>query len=223
MKPWETLATTRAPDGTELILYRHDRDFVIRAGGPGGYDLMTSRMHGSEEELARLALPSPGPGATVLVGGLGMGYTLRAALDLLPGNGKVVVAELLPAVLEWNQGPLADLAGRPLDDPRAAVELKDVVDVIRESVRRFDAILLDVDNGPSSYTQGPNRWLYSPAGLAAIKRALKPKGVLAVWSVETDRGFEESLRRAGYQQQTHRVRARGRAGGPRQVIFIGRT
>src|SRR3970040_2170368 len=126
MKPWETLATTRAPDGTELILYRHDRDFVTRAGGPGGYDLMTSRMHGSEEELARLPLPSPRPGATVLVGGRGVGVT------------RPVVPDLTRAVLEWNQGPLADLAGRPLDDPRAAVELKDVVDVIRESVRRFD-------------------------------------------------------------------------------------
>jgi spermidine synthase len=152
----------------------------------------------------------------------GWAWATPCGLFWLPPAGKAVVAELIPAVLEWNQGPLAHLAGHPLDDPRTVVAMKDVGQVIRESERAFDAILLDVDNGPSSHTQDSNRWLYGPGGLATIKRALKPKGVLAVWSVEMDRPFEQALRNAGYRQETHRVRARGAAGGPRQVIFIGR-
>ena len=164
MKPWELLGTAITPDGSHLELRRHDHEYVIRAEG---YDLMISRMHASEDAMMALALPHPGPGARVLVGGLGMGYTVRGALALLPADGEVVVSELIPEVVTWNRGPLADLAGRPLEDPRVAVVEGDVVPLIRRSEARFDAILLDVDNGPGSPTQRANSRLYTPAGLAA--------------------------------------------------------
>ena len=221
MKPWETLDEATLPDGSKLTLRRHDGEYVIAADG---YDLMVSRMHGSEDALASLALGETRSRRRVLIGGLGMGYTLRAALDLLPDDGEVVVAELLPQVFEWNRGELGALAGRPLDDPRTTVDLRDVRDVIRLSEpSRFDAILLDVDNGPDSWTQQPNGWLYTPNGLAAIKRALRPKGILAVWAVRADHAFERRLGAAGFHAETHRVRARGRRGGPLQAVFIGKA
>jgi spermidine synthase len=221
MKPWETLAKAKTPDGFELVLRKHDSEYTIFADG---YDLMVSRMHGSEEALATLAIGEGKPAATVLVGGLGMGYTLRAALEAVSDQGRVVVAELIPEVVEWNRGPLGPLAGNPLDDPRASVEVADVAQVIRESDHRFDAILLDVDNGPDAFVQRANAWLYGFAGLGAIRRALRPKGVLAVWSVSgTGESFERDLRRAGFEPERKRVRARGRAGGPWQIVFLGRT
>ena len=218
MKPWEKLATATTPDGTWLELRHHDGEYVIRADG---YDLMTSRMHGSEDAMMSLACPEPKPGACVLIGGLGMGYTLRATLDLLPEKASVVVAELVPEVVEWNRGPLGPLANQPLDDPRTSVVEGDVAKVIRESDRRFDAILLDVDNGPDALTQRTNGWLYSPAGLAAIHRALRPKGALAVWSVANEPTFERRLRAVGFTPSTHLVTAHGKR-GKRQVVFVGR-
>ena len=174
MKPWETLDEAVLPDGSKLTLRRHDGEYVIAADG---YDLMVSRMHGSEEALATLALGQERKKKRVLIGGLGMGYTLRAALELLSPDGEAVVAELLQQVVDWNHGELGVLAGNPLDDPRTTVDVRDVRDVIRLSEPfRYDAILLDVDNGPDSWTQQPNAWLYTPNGLAAIKRALKAKG-----------------------------------------------
>ena len=221
MKPWETLGEAVLPDGSKLILRRHDGEYVIAADG---YDLMASRMHGSEEALASLTLGQDRRRKRVLVGGLGMGYTLRAALDLLPPEGEAVVAELLQQVVDWNRGELGALAGNPLDDPRTTVDVRDVRDVIRLSdPARFDAILLDVDNGPDSWTQQPNAWLYTPNGLASIKRALKPKGVLGVWAVRADPAFERRLGAAGFHAETKKARARGKLGGPMQAVFVARA
>src|SRR5690606_14639102 len=186
-----------------------------------GYDLMVSRMHGSEEAMMALACPKPPRGASVLVGGLGMGYTLRAALDLLPADGCAVVGELIPEVVEWSRGPLGPLAGHPLDDPRTELVVGDVAEVIRKSEDRFDAILLDVDNGPDAFTQRANSWLYTPRGLAAIHRALRPRGAVAVWSVQQEATFERRLRAAGLEASTHRVAAHGQK-GKRHVVFVGR-
>lgn len=215
VKPWEHLATAPTPDGYDLELWRHDLDYAIRANG---YDLMVSRAHQSEDQMMALACPRPGAGARVLVGGLGMGYTLRAALDLLPPDGAAVVSELIPEVVEWNRGVLGRLAGCPLDDPRTEVDARDVVEVIRGSTNRFDAILLDVDNGPDAPAQRTNARLYTPAGLEEIGRALRPRGALAVWSVDEQRGFERRLWRAGFDPRTERVRAHGKRGGSHYVL-----
>lgn len=218
MKPWEQLGTAATRDGGKLELWRHDRDYAIRAEG---YDLMVSRAHNSEDLMMSLACPKPPSDACVLIGGLGMGYTLRATLDLLPPGGTAVVSELIPEVVEWNRGVLGPLAGNPLDDPRTEVVELDVVRVIRESEERFDAILLDVDNGPDSPTQDGNQRLYTPEGLAKIHRALRPQGAVAVWAVSKDGGgFERRLRKAGFDAQAHRVTAHG-ARGRKHVVFVG--
>ena len=159
----------------------------------------------------------------MLVGGLGMGFTLRATLDLLPPDATVVVAELVPAVVEWNRGPLGPLAGHPLKDPRVRVEVGDVGgDASRRARERFDAILLDVDNGPAAFTAAHNAGLYDNAGVAAARAALRSGGVLAVWSAWEDRKFEQRLRYAGFTVEVERVRARLKKGGPRHTIFLGR-
>ena len=219
VKPWEHLATAPTPDGYALELWRHDGDFAIRADG---YDLMVSRAHQSEDQMMALACPDPPAEARVLVGGLGMGYTLRAVLDALPAGGSAVVSELIPEVIEWNRGVLAPLAGHPLDDPRTVVEPRDVVDVIRDAAAAFDAILLDVDNGPTAPTQQANARLYTPEGLEAIRSALRPGGALAIWSVDEPRGFERRLRRAGFTPRTHRIRAHGRRGASHYVLVGAR-
>jgi spermidine synthase len=220
MKAWETLARTRLADGTELTLRRHPSEMVIEADGRS---LMSSRQHGSEEALARLgcveALKLPRP--RVLIGGLGMGFTLRAALDILPPAAVVVVAELVLAVIEWNRGPLADLAGRPLDDPRVQLEPGNVATLIRTTRNRFDAILLDVDNGPIAMTSTLNERLYDRTGLLAAHAALRPGGLLAVWSATTELDFERRLRAAGFEVRRERVPAR-QDRGPRHTIVIGR-
>ena len=220
MKRLELLAQARTPDGSEMMLTRRDREFIILANGK---PLMSSSMHGSEEALAALAcerLPAAAP--SVLVGGLGMGFTLRAALDLLPPDAAVVVAELVPAIVEWNRGPLAPLAGHPLRDGRVHVDQRDVADTLRSSAGRFDAILLDVDNGPDAFTSAGNVNLYSDAGLSAARSALRSGGVLAVWSAWEDRRFEQRLRYNGFAVETRRVRGRLKKGGPRHTIFLGR-
>lgn len=222
MKPWELLGVAQTPDGTNMSLTRRGGEYVILADGK---DLMSSRMHGSEQALATIGceharrLESP----CVLVGGLGMGFTLRATLDLLPPAATVVLSELLPAVVEWNRGPLAPLAGRPLDDRRVRIELGDVADLLRASTGRFDALLLDIDNGPAGFTQASNAGLYANAGLATARAALKPSGVLAVWSAWEDRRFEHRLRYCGFSVETHHVRGRLKKGGPRHIIFVGRA
>ena len=220
MKPWELLGETRTPEGEEMTLTRHGSEYVILASGQS---LMSSRMHGSEEALAMFAcgraraLEEP----CVLVGGLGMGFTLRATLDLLPAAATVVVSELVPAVVDWNRGPLGPLARHPLKDKRVVVDVNDVAATLRASPRRFDAVLLDVDNGPAAFTASHNAGLYDDRGLAAARAALKPGGVLAVWSSREDRRFEQRLRYGGFNVTVERVRGRLKKGGPRHTIFLG--
>jgi spermidine synthase len=220
VKPWELLGQTRAPDGADLSLTLRSGEYVILANGKS---LMSSRMHGSEEALATFACARIRGRAEprVLVGGLGMGFTLRATLDHLPPDATVVVAELLPAVVEWNRGPLGPLAGHPLKDRRVRVEPGDVAVTLRASARTFDAILLDVDNGPDAFATSGNAALYSDAGLAAARDALREGGVLAVWSAREDRRFEQRLKYAGFRVEVERVRARLEKGGPRHTIFLG--
>jgi spermidine synthase len=221
MKPWVTLGTATAPDGTAITLARRDTEYVLLANGQL---LMTSRLHASELQLAAIACATLGARSApvVLVGGLGMGYTVRGALDALPTDATVVVAELMPSVVAWNEGELGALAGHPLRDPRVSVEARDVADVLRDSRGRFDAILLDVDNGADAFAATANRRLYGPAGLASLGAALRPGGVLAVWSAGQDRRFARHLRIAGFEVTTHAVRARPGGRGPRHVIFIAR-
>ncbi len=237
------LAEARTPDGTLIALTRRDTELVIMAGGK---ILMSSRMHGSEEAMAVMAcqrlglrpvrrsalreggsfgeggLPSLS-GACVIIGGLGLGYTLRTTLDLLPADATVVVSELIPAIVEWHAGPLGALAGKPLTDKRVRVEVKDVIATLRSNPGRFDAVLLDIDNGPEAFTESANAGLYNDRGIASIRAALKPGGVLAVWSAWEDRRFEQRLRYAGFKVEVERVRARLKKGGPRHTIFLGRV
>jgi spermidine synthase len=221
MKPWELLGETCTPDGRQVRLTRQDTEYVILVDGK---PLMSSRRHGSEEALATLGcqhartMDEP----QVLVGGLGMGFTLRATLDLLPRGAIVTVAELLPAIVEWNRGPLGSLAENPVKDPRVRIELGDVGRVLRASEPSgFDAILLDVDNGPAAFTVPQNAGLYDNAGVSAAYVALRAGGVLAVWSAWDDRKFEQRLRFHGFAVQVARVRARLKKGGPRHAIFVG--
>lgn len=219
--PWEVLGETRAPDGTSLALTRRGHEYVILANGKS---LMSNRMHGSEEALASFglnALPDPVE-PRVLVGGLGMGYTLRAALNHLPAAALVHVAELLPAIVEWNRGPLGPLAEHPLTDRRVEVISGDVAETMRRRAGMYDAILLDVDNGPAAFTTGANGGLYDNAGVATAKAALKPGGTLAVWSAWDDRKFEQRLRFAGFTVSVEHVRARLKQGGPYHTIFVAR-
>jgi spermidine synthase len=215
MTPWVKRDAASAPDGTELSLWQRGDELVVRAGT---VDLMSNRTHGSEELLAEHGLAGLGDDASVLVGGLGMGFTLRAALGLLSPRSSVLVAELSAAVVEWVRGPIG--GGDVLADPRVTVLVRDCAEILKESKRRFDAILLDVDNGPTALTQGENQWLYGPAGLAAAARALRPGGRLAVWSAGEDAPFTERMRRAGLTPSTVHVRAR-RARGARHVVFVG--
>jgi spermidine synthase len=219
MKPWETLGQARTPDGATMTLTRSGDEHVIRVDGQ---QLMSSRMHGSEDQLAAIAcerarvLPQP----TVLVGGLGMGFTLRATLDLLPAGARVLVVELLAAVVVWNRSLLGELSGHPLGDQRVSIEVADVGAVMRASRGRFDAILLDVDNGPSAFTSWDNDGLYDAQGLDTARTALTPGGVLAVWSAKDDRRFQQRLRHAGFSVEVKRVRGHMNK-GPRHVIFVG--
>jgi spermidine synthase len=219
---WQPCGRERAPNGGELCLYQRGDEFVIRVGS---HDLMWSGSSHSERELARITLRRLGPREKprILVGGLGMGFTARAALDALPEDGRVVVAEIAPAVVVWNRGPLGHLADHPLDDPRLTVELGDVAAVISTTRERFDAILLDVDNGPKGLTRKANQQLYGAAGLGNARRALRPGGLLAVWSASPSPPFEEQVRRAKLELSTVRVRARGEDGGRTHFIFLGRN
>lgn len=220
MKPWQLLGQAHSPDGTLLKLVRRSDEYIILADGKS---LMSSRMHGSEEALATFAcqrartLEQP----RVLIGGLGMGFTLRATLDLLPPDAMVVVAEWVPAVVEWNRGPLGPLAGQPLEDKRVRVEVDDVAMTLSSRAGQFDAVLLDVDNGPAPLTASNNAGLYDDRGIATARAALKMNGVLAVWSAREDRKFEQRLRHGRFDIQVERVRGRLKNGGPRHTIFLG--
>jgi spermidine synthase len=204
------------PDGAELTLTRHISEYVILINGQM---LMSSRMHGSEEALAVLGcqrartLTRP----RVLVGGLGIGFTLRAALDILPLTALVLVAELVPAVVEWNRGPLGMLARRPLDDARVRIEDGDVATTMLSNPGRFDAVLIDVDNGPLALTSS-NTGLYESEGIALARSSLRPGGVLAVWSAGDDRRFEQRLRAAGFSVQRERVNSRLKKGSRHTIL-----
>lgn len=224
MIPWELLDRAQTPSGEALTLHRRGHEYVIRVAGQ---DLMGSRQHGSEEALAQLGCAGLGArrGLRVLVGGLGMGFTARAALDLLGSDAELVIAELIPAVVTWNRTHLAPLAGAPLSDRRAVVEIADVADLIASGRAHFDAILLDVDNGPTAFTSPANRRLYGPSGLARAHASLRPGGVLAVWSAEDDAGFTARLGRAGFAVTVERMSPRhgsGRKGGRRHVVWVAR-
>ena len=220
MRPTALLGETRAPDGTLIALTKQDREFIILAGGK---PLMSSRMHGSEQALALFGCRHiRGASPCVLVGGMGMGFTLRATLDTLPPDAAVVVGELLPAVIEWNRGPLGPLADHPLRDSRVRIAIGDVAETIRIANAVYDAILLDVDNGPDAFTATGNASLYDDRGVAAAFQALRAGGALAIWSAWEDRKFEQRLKYAGFDVRVERVRARLKGGGPRHTIFTGR-
>ncbi len=210
MKPSVVLATTTTPDGRKMVLSSHDGDFFLTVDGR---QLMTSREHESELELARLGCERirHKPRPAVLIGGLGMGYTLRRTLDLLPAEARVVVAELMPQIVQWNRQFLGELANHPLRDGRATVESCDVAAVIRRSEAAFDAILLDVDNGPGAMTYAGNDGLYGPTGINAAMQALRKGGCLAIWSVDADARFERRIRGEGLHVRCFRVRAYQRA------------
>ncbi|MCK5376853.1 MAG: hypothetical protein KAJ97_07215 [Acidobacteria bacterium] len=220
MKPQKTLSRMATPDGKELVLYERDGVFSIRVDG---LELMSSRAHGSEEALARLVLSEIGHRRPkVLVGGLGMGYTLRAVLNFRPPVSTVTVAELFPSVVSWNRDELAHLAGAPLDDPRVTLVEDDVSDLLANSPHSFDAVLLDVDNGPAAFTLARNERLYGPHGIASVRRSLRPGGVLGVWSADPDPAFARELGRAGFRVKTEKVSARGVAKGPKHTIFVAK-
>lgn len=228
MLPRRLLDSVVTPDGLELALYQRGDAFLIQVDG---CELMSSRAHGSEDALARLtleplaALPAP----RVLVGGLGMGFTLAAALRTVLAEhpaARLTVAEVFPAVVAWNRGPLAHLAGRPLEDPRVRVVEGDIADQLPAGPAAggsaFDAILLDVDNGPEAFSLEANRRLYTNYGISRLFAALSPGGVLGVWSAFGDPPFEERLRRGGFAVAVHRVYARACGKGGRHTIFIAR-
>lgn len=221
MIPWEHLDSSPVPGSDrELCLYRRGEEFSIRVAG---CELMNSRMHGSEEALAEYACDRiAGIGAPrILIGGLGMGFTLKAALQVLCADARLVVAELVPGVVAWNRDQLAALAGHPLDDPRVTVRESDVCQVISAEKTSWDAILLDVDNGPNGLTSFSNERLYGLSGLQAAFCALRPGGLLAVWSAAAAPAFTRRLQHTGFTVDEVAVRARGTRGG-RHIIWLAR-
>ncbi len=210
MNPWKVLGIAKIPNnGGELKLSQRAEEFSIRLSGVRG-ELMNSRVHGSEEALAELScerLKSVAD-ARVLVGGLGMGFTLAAALKSMPPSAQVTVAELIPEVVEWNRGPLGDCAGQPLHDSRTQVHIGDVTELLINKKPDYDAILLDVDNGPEGLTRDDNHWLYSLEGLNAIYKKLHPEGILAIWSAGPDPLFTIRLKKSRFNVSMHTVRAR---------------
>ncbi len=221
MLPRKLLGTASVPgSGVVLQLYQSGELFSIKIPGRG--DLMNSRMHGSEKALAELACSRLANAAhpRILIGGLGMGFTLAAALHVLGPSAEVVCAELVPEVVEWNRTLIGAPAGRPLDDARASVYVGDVADLIRRPDSGFDAILLDVDNGPEALVRSANNWLYGGPGIRAARDALRPRGVLAVWSASHDRLFPKLLKDEGFRVTEHVVRPHRAGKGPRHVIWI---
>jgi spermidine synthase len=218
--PWSQIDSAAVPGGAgELRLMRRGTEFSIMLGSN---QLMNSRLSGSEQALATIAcgrleaLERP----HLLIGGLGMGFTLRAALAVLGTKARVVVAELMPAVVAWARGPMADIFGDSLTDPRVSIREADVGQLIRSSRSTFDAILLDVDNGPEALAREANNALYDLKGLRAASAALRPGGVLAVWSSGPDLKFTKRLRDAGFEVEELKVRASGKRGGARHVIWV---
>ena len=222
MKKLERLADARTPDGTVLSLFRHDGEYLIRADGA---ELMSTRHHHSEDKLAELACAPLRERANVrvLIGGLGFGFTLTAAVRALPAGARVVVAELVRAVIDWNENPAYDLAHSSLRDARVEVRHADVAQVLRDSAATFDAIMLDVDNGPDPMTTSGNGALYSHAGIRMSVAALTPGGRLVYWSAQDDRKFERALRRAELTVEVARVWSHGTSGALHTLFVVHRA
>ena len=223
MTPWVLLDSAPVPGaGGTLQLYRRGDEFSIKIAGRG--ELMSSRVHGSEEALAEQTCDrlSEKTRPKLLIGGLGMGFTLAAALRQLGDQAQVVVAELVPAVVAWNRGVLGEPAGHPLLDTRVSVREGDVARLLQHSTQSYDAILLDVDNGPEGLTRRENDWLYGVNGLTAAYTALRPRGVLAVWSAGPDPAFLQRLRKVGFEVEEVQVRAHGKKGARHIIWFAGR-
>ena len=222
MIPWKLLDMAQTPgNGEELRLYQRDTEFSIKVGN---HELMNSRIHGSEDALAKLACQkiTEHPRARVLIGGLGMGYTVRSALNVLGAKAEVVVAELVPAVVKWNRVFLADLASSPLEDDRVTLHQANVVQMIKTARGGYNAILLDVDNGPQALTRKDNDWLYSLKRLNGAFAALRPKGVLAIWSSRPDQAFTRRLCKAGFELDEVKLPARGEGigkGGAHDIVW----
>ena len=219
MTPRELIGTAIVPGGEELRLFRRGLDFMIVLDRN---ELMSSRMSGSEAALALKTCDRLSGRAAphILIGGYGMGFTLRAALQALRSSARVTVAELVPEIIDWARGPMAELAAGCLDDPRVELIHGDVAEVIRTAKSRYDAILLDVDNGPDGLSRTENGRLYQAQGLGAARTALKPGGVLAIWSAAPDRAFTKRLTEAGFRVEEVGVRARSNGKGPRHVIWF---
>lgn len=220
MNPWIHLDTAQIPGGGELKLMQRGRDYSIMSGM---IELMNSRLYGSEVALCKLAwakMPDR-KAPRMLIGGLGMGFTLRAALADLPKDAKIEVAELVPEVIAWGRSHLSPLYGDCLDDPRVTIVQGDVADRLRDPKPAYDLILMDVDNGPDGLNRDANDSLYSVAGLANLRRAVRPSGVVAVWSAGPDQAFAGRLRRSGFAVDEHRVGASPSGKGPRHVIWVG--
>ncbi len=221
MKPVETLASAVAPDDSKVVLYRHDGAYLMVVDG---VELMSTRRIHSEVQLATLACAKlkERAGAAVLIGGLGFGATLKAALEQLAPHARVVVAEILPEVIAWNRNADWALAGAAMDDPRVAMRTADVIDVLRESPAAFDAIMLDVDNGAESFTTGSNKRLYGEKGIRLAAAALTPTGTLAYWSVDSEPAFVRALKREGFTTAVHKVRSHATSGGYNHIILARR-
>lgn len=219
MIPWSRLDTAEMPGGGALRLMRRGDEFSIMLGSN---ELMNSRLSGSEEALATLTWErlDNRPEPTILIGGLGMGFTLRAALSVLPADAHIIVAELVPAVVTWARGPMAGIFGRSLEDPRVRIREGDVGPLIASKDKTCDAILLDVDNGPEGLTRKANDDIYDASGLQAAHRALRPGGVLSVWSSGPDRDFTRRLKQTGFSVEEVKVRARGSKRGARHIIWL---
>lgn len=218
--PWTLIDTAPVPNGGgDLRLWQRGEEFSIRLGNN---PLMNSRVFGSEEALAKIACAKIASRVRprVLIGGLGMGFTLRAALGDLGADARVTVAELIPAVVGWNHGPLADLSGACLTDARVDIREIDVAQLIQSERSAYDAILLDVDNGPDGLTHSANDRLYDLNGVGAAHAALRPGGVLAIWSSQPDKKFTQRLRMIGFAVEEVRVRAHGTNRGTRHIIWI---
>ena len=222
MKVRELLGVAQVPGGEELRLFRRDRDYMIVLDRN---ELMNSRMSGSEEQLATLTVERLKNRANprLLIGGYGMGFTLRAALAVLPEQASVVVAELVPEIIAWARGPMADLTAGCLDDPRVSVIERDVAAAIATGRGSYDAILLDVDNGPDGLTRAGNDGLYFASGLAAAKAALVPGGILAVWSAGDDPAFTRRLGAHGFVANLTKVRARSVGKGAKHTIWLAES
>ena len=221
MTPRELIGTAEVPGGPSLRLFRRGADFMIVLDRN---ELMSTRMSGSEVALGTMtcARLAGRPAPRLLIGGYGMGFTLRAVLERLAADAQVVVAELVPGIIEWASGPMAEITAGCLDDPRVTLDMGDVAETIRRADASYDAIMLDVDNGPDGLTRPANDGIYAARGLAAAYRALKPGGTLAIWSAAPDPVFAKRLVKAGFAVEEERVRARENGKGATHVIWFAR-